>query len=190
LNQSVRQRQGDRAREAGTAVYPCKDGYISMVAGRLGTAKAFDALIKWISEFDVAAGEELLGKQWQDFNYRRSDEGITRFDEIFGRFCKTRGKNELYHEGQARQIAIAPVNTIAELLENEQLVELDFFQKHFDPEIGREVTYPGSPYRLQRSPAVLHSAAPRSGEHNREIYIGEIGLTENELSALSAARII
>src|SRR5712671_6886541 len=41
LSGTIRQRTGDQAREAGTGVYPCRDGHVSMVAGRLGTAKAF-----------------------------------------------------------------------------------------------------------------------------------------------------
>ena len=44
LNRNIRKRTGDKAREAGTGVYPCMDGHVSMVAGRLGTAKAFKTL--------------------------------------------------------------------------------------------------------------------------------------------------
>ncbi len=45
LNRNIRRRTGDKAREAGTGVYPCMDGHVSMVAGRLGTAKAFKTLM-------------------------------------------------------------------------------------------------------------------------------------------------
>ena len=54
INAYVRRRLGDGAREAGTGVYPCKDGYISMVAGRLGTAKAFVALTQWVAASEAA----------------------------------------------------------------------------------------------------------------------------------------
>ena len=56
INAYVRRRLGDGAREAGTGVYPCKDGYISMVAGRLGTAKAFVALTLWIAASELRTG--------------------------------------------------------------------------------------------------------------------------------------
>src|SRR6202035_2377756 len=107
---------GDQAREAGTGVYPCRDGYISLVAGRLGTAKAFRTLVQWIAESGTPGGEELLDARWQDFKFRQSPEGIARFAEIFGAFCASRSKQELYREGQARQIAIAPVNTVADIV--------------------------------------------------------------------------
>ena len=53
IHRNVRRRHGDGAREAGTGVYPCRDGYVSVVAGRLGTAKAFVALTEWVAESDT-----------------------------------------------------------------------------------------------------------------------------------------
>ena len=37
----MRRRAGDTPREAGTGIFACADGYVSMVAGRLGTAAAW-----------------------------------------------------------------------------------------------------------------------------------------------------
>ena len=56
INGHVRRRHGDGAREAGTGVYPCKDGHISMVAGRLGTANAFVTLTQWVAASEVPGG--------------------------------------------------------------------------------------------------------------------------------------
>ena len=83
LNRTIRRRTGDKAREAGTGVYPCMDGHVSMVAGRLGTAKAFKTLVQWIADSGTPRGEELLEERWQDFKYRQSAEGIDRFEAIF-----------------------------------------------------------------------------------------------------------
>lgn len=169
INAHVRRRQGDTAREAGTGVYPCKDGHISMVAGRLGTAKAFVALTQWIAASDVPGGATLLEPQWRDFKFRQSPDGIARFAEIFGAFCRTRGKEELYREGQARHIAIAPVNTIADVVDNAQLKASSYFQRQFDADLGKEIIFPGPPYRLSRTPARRRGAAPRLGAHDREL---------------------
>jgi benzylsuccinate CoA-transferase BbsE subunit len=169
INAHVRRRLGDGAREAGTGVYPCKDGHISMVAGRLGTAKAFATLTQWIAASEVPGGASLLEPQWQDFKFRQSPEGIARFAEIFGAFCQTRGKQELYREGQARQIAIAPVNTIADVLQDEQLAANSYFQPQFERNSCKDITFPGPPYRLSRTPALPRGAAPKLGEHDREL---------------------
>jgi benzylsuccinate CoA-transferase BbsE subunit len=190
LSGSIRRRTGDQAREAGTGVYPCRDGYISLVAGRLGTAKAFKTLVQWIAESGTPGGDTLLDERWQDFTFRQSPEGIARFAEIFGAFCASRSKQELYRDGQARQIAIAPVNTVADIVADDQLHANGFFRSLHDEVLGRNVTLPGPPYRLARTPATLHSAAPAIGEHNRAIYMDELGLSEGDLCALTGAGVV
>ena len=176
INAHVRRRLGDGAREAGTGIYPCKDGHISMVAGRLGTANAFVTLTQWVAASEVPGGASLLEPQWQNFKFRQSREGIARFAEIFGAFCRTRGKQELYREGQARQIAIAPVNTVADVLEDAQLAANSYFQPQFERNSGRDITFPGPPYRLSRTPARPRGVAPKLGEHNRELVDRELRL--------------
>jgi benzylsuccinate CoA-transferase BbsE subunit len=190
LSHSIRRRTGDQAREAGTGVYPCHDGYVSMVAGRLGTAKAFKTLVQWIADSGTPGGDELLDERWQDFKFRQSPHGIARFAEIFGAFCASRSKQELYSEGQARQIAIAPVNTVADIVADPQLRANGYFQSLHDDALGRDVTLPGPPYRLGRTPATLRSAAPASGRHNRAIYVEELGLSEGDLCALTSAGVV
>jgi benzylsuccinate CoA-transferase BbsE subunit len=190
LSHSIRRRTGDQAREAGTGVYPCRDGYVSMVAGRLGTAKAFKTLVLWIAQSGTPGGDALLDERWQDFKFRQSPEGIARFAEIFAAFCATRGKQELYREGQARQIAIAPVNSVADIVEDHQLRANGFFRSLHDGALDRDVTVPGPPYRLARTPATLRSAAPASGRHNRAVYVDELGLSEGDLCALTSAGVV
>jgi benzylsuccinate CoA-transferase BbsE subunit len=172
ISNKIRRRNGDRAREAGTGIYPCKDGYISMVAGRLGTAKAFITLTEWITGAGDTRAQVLLEPQWKDFKYRQSPEGIALFAEIFGEFCGARGKAELYQEGQARQIAIAPVNSIADLTGNVQLAASGYFHKVAEPALGKDLIFPGPPYRLSRTPARQQSRAPSLGEHTDEILAG------------------
>src|SRR6202795_2685430 len=85
LSGSIRRRTGDQAREAGTGVYPCQDGHISMVAGRLGTAKAVKTLVQWIADSGTPGGDALLDECWKDFKFRQGPGGIAALAEIFGR---------------------------------------------------------------------------------------------------------
>jgi benzylsuccinate CoA-transferase BbsE subunit len=190
LSGSIRRRTGDQAREAGTGVYPCRDGYVSMVAGRLGTAKAFKTLVQWIAQSGTPGGDALLDERWHDFKFRQSPEGIAGFAEVFGAFCATRSKQELYREGQARQIAIAPVNSVADIVDDQQLRANGFFRSLHDGALDREVTVPGPPYRLARTPATLRSGAPASGRHNRAVYVDELGLSEGDFCALTSAGVV
>ncbi len=75
-----------------------------------------------------AGRRRALDERWQDFKFRQSPQGIARFAEIFGAFCASRSKQELYREGQARQIAIAPVNTVADIVEDPQLRANGYFR--------------------------------------------------------------
>ena len=78
--------------------------------------------------------------------------------------------------------------TVHDLLEAPQLKGRDFFQEIDHPAAGRQ-TYPGPPFRLEAMP--WHAArAPLLGEHNEEIYCGELELSREELVVLRASGII
>lgn len=162
LTGRVRRRTGDRPREAGTGIYPCADGYVSMVAGRLGTAKAWRSLVEWLVAEGVDGAEVLLAEAWQSFPYRQRPEAVDAFGAIFGRFTATRTKAVLYAEAQRRSIALAPVNEIPDVLANEQLAARGFFTSIPVPALGREVRFPGRPYRLSDDtpPRPVLSAGP------------------------------
>lgn len=152
----VRRRLGDAPREAGTGVYPCADGFVSMVAGRLGTATAWASLVAWLQESDVPGAEQLSEPGWETLEHRQLPASIARFSEIFELFASTRGKDELYREGQRRGIAIAPVNEVAEVLRDPQLAARSFFQDATDPATGHTVRLPGPPFRLSAPAAPPH----------------------------------
>lgn len=169
INGRVRRRYGDVAREAGTGVYPCADGYVSIVAGRLGTAKAWQALRQWIIEVGKAGSEALVNPQWDDFAYRGRPESVARFAQIFAAFSAGLSKNELYVQGQRRQIAVAPVNRIDDLFGDPQLRHSNYF-KPFRDAAGRELSIPGAPYRLSRTPARVPAAVAEP--HSETIVAG------------------
>jgi benzylsuccinate CoA-transferase BbsE subunit len=148
LTGRVRRRAGGEPREAGTGIYPCRDGYISVVAGRLGTAKAWTALTAWLVEEGVPGADELASERWQSFAHRQRPTSIERFRDVFLAFTATRTKLELYIEAQRRSIALAPVNTIADVLADPQLAARDFFRTVLDPRLGQPIRVPGRPYRL------------------------------------------
>lgn len=163
LTGHVRERLGDRPREAGTGVYPCRDGYISMVAGRLGTAKAWTALVEWLNEESAEDAEVLRGEGWQRFEFRQTEEAITTFARIFEGFTRKHSKAELYRGAQGRMIALSPVSTVDDLLVNEQLRDRDFFVTVHDETIGRDLVYPRAPYRMSLTPPLDPRPAPAPG---------------------------
>lgn len=182
----VRAPQGDVAKEAGTGVYRCADGYVSMVAGRLGTAAAWSALVELIIESEPELVTELSDERWSQFEYRQRPEAIEAFREVFERFTATRTRQQLYQAAQARGIALSPVNDLAAVLDDAQLLSRGFFVEVDDPELGRTVTYPGLPYRMSATPLAGPRPAPRPGADNVDVYVKEAGLTVDEIEYLVA----
>jgi benzylsuccinate CoA-transferase BbsE subunit len=190
LTGEVRAPQGDLTKEAGTAVYQCADGYVSIVAGRLGTASAWQALVRWISADDPASATELADERWSQFEYRQRPEAIAAFRAIFERFAASRTRQELYREAQARGIALSPVNDLAAVLDDAQLRSRGFFTDVVDPELRRKLTYPGLPYRMSATPLAGPRPAPRRGADNVAVYVTEAGLTEAELESLAQRGVV
>ena len=95
---------------------------------------------------------------------------------------------DLYKAGQQRRICMAPVNQMEDLLASEHLKARNFFTK-ISHEVAGSLEYPGAPFKVENGGFAIHRAAPRLGEHNREVY-GEIGLSGDEMDALIAQGII
>lgn len=190
LTGEVRAPQGDVAKEAGTGVYQCADGYVSIVAGRLGTASAWHALVAWISDDDSRLAAELADERWSRFEYRQQPEAMAAFRTIFERFAASRTRQELYRDAQSRGIALSPVNDLAAVLDDAQLRNRGFFTDVDDPELGRTLTYPGLPYRMSGTPLAGPQPAPRRGADNVAVYLVETGLTVEELECLAERGVI
>jgi crotonobetainyl-CoA:carnitine CoA-transferase CaiB-like acyl-CoA transferase len=105
---------------------------------------------------------------------------------VLSRFFLKHTKAALTEEAQRRRIILFPVHSSRDLLEHPQLIARDFFQELEHPELGETLRYPGAPYRLSETPWHLRRRAPLIGEHNEEIYGGELGLSRAELAVLMA----
>jgi crotonobetainyl-CoA:carnitine CoA-transferase CaiB-like acyl-CoA transferase len=58
------------------------------------------------------------------------------------------------------------------------------------PELGTTVTYPGAFAHASEAPPRISRRAPLIGEHNREIYEGELGFSREDLVRLKEAGVI
>jgi formyl-CoA transferase len=95
--------------------------------------------------------------------------------------------DELVDGGQSRHLFIMPMYTAKDVANDLHLHERGFFHPVAHPELGVTVAYPGPPYQLSETPAVVRTRAPLVGEHNLEIYSGELGIDAQQLGVLKAA---
>jgi crotonobetainyl-CoA:carnitine CoA-transferase CaiB-like acyl-CoA transferase len=71
--------------------------------------------------------------------------------------------------GQARDMQVSVVYSPEEVLEDAHMVARGFPARVGQPEIGREVTYPGAPILFHGSPMGIRRRAPLLGEHSAEV---------------------
>jgi crotonobetainyl-CoA:carnitine CoA-transferase CaiB-like acyl-CoA transferase len=150
-------------------VHPCKDGYV--VA--LGLGGLFQKLRPWILESGVADEEWLDREDWSTYDYRIFRGGDFEIDldeltEVFDRFFATRTKKELFGPGLAIDATIAPIQTLDDLLEFEQLEARGYFREIELPS-RQIVKAPGAFAKLSSTPLDRMQSAPRLGEHGDEI---------------------
>lgn len=159
--------------------YPAKDGYV-----RLGgnVPRQWDALVEWLGSPEV-----LLLPEWRDARYRRQNQDV--LNTLMTEFTEQHTKEYLFHEGQRRGIPATSVNTPAEFLEDPNTKARGYFVSVEHPIVG-EALYPGSPYQMTETPVGIRRAAPLLGQHNQEVYHGELGLSPEELAALYHAGVI
>ncbi len=162
--------------------YPSADGWIS--AGII-TPREWDTLAEWI--YEATGNEEVLNEAYRGGNQDRApyNDTITALVIDF----TTRFSSEyLFHEGQRRNLVFIPVNTVSDLLADPQLEQSNFWFGIDHAETG-EVQYPQGVFDSDEvSPAT--KPAPSVGQDNETIYAGELGLSNEELSALRGQGVI
>ena len=172
-------------------IYPCKDGYVCLALQGAGGApvKSSREIIAWANSEGYALKiKDYDWGTWDSNSISQSEQDFLQ-NEI-GPFLLTKTKAELLEEAAKRRILLAPVNTVADLPENPQFSAREYFQQVFHPELKDTLTYPGPSVKVDECPQIIYRKAPGIGEHNREIYIEELGMSEEELGRLHEKGVI
>ena len=193
-------RAGSR-RSMGTALFrlafPCKDGHVGfLIAGGQLASITMPPLIKWMAE------EGMLGafedkKDWgaRDWiekvdAWALTQEQIDAWENSLISFFADKTKAEIYEKARERNMIIYPVSTTKDLAENIQLKTRDFYVEVEHPEMGEAIKYIGAPCKTTVDSWSIRRRAPLIGEHNEEIYEGELGLSEADMRLLKEAGVI
>jgi benzylsuccinate CoA-transferase BbsE subunit len=111
-------------------------------------------------------------------------------DDLVANFIASLPAEEVYHAAQERGFTWGAVRAPEALLDDPHLQDRGFWKEVEHPELGRSFTYPGEAAIYTGSPWRISRRAPLIGEHNIEIYCGELGLTREELCVLAEHRVI
>ena len=142
-----------------TNIYRCKDGrYVHFTANLPHMWREFTQ--NWMT------GTVLSEPQWEDMNYRdsRSDEASAVAAEFISGFTA----DEFVAEAQRRHLSAAPLNTVGQFVDGEQLAARDWIREMEHPVIGR-YRAPGFPMRLSGTPMRVRRPAPLLDQHREEV---------------------
>jgi len=104
-------------------------------------------------------------------------------------WTSTRAPDEAMAELQAAGVASGVARMPIDLLNDPQLHARGFIQEIDRAFIGKH-PQPSLPFRGGDKPLAIRSAPPTLGEHNREILVGLLGLSETEIEQLTRDGII
>lgn len=172
-------------------LWPCKDGAVSfgMHGGGFG-AKTNRELVKWMDSEGMAS-DFLKDIDWENLDMETATQELyNELSDTILRFFQTHTKKELAREALSRGIMLSPVQTVADLSESPQLKARDFWNKVDHPNLNDCIQYPGAFIKASETPCLKTSRAPHIGEHNEDIYIRELKMTNEELASLSKAKVI
>lgn len=170
----------------------CRDGYVMHCV--LGD---WTSLVEWVKSDETAAVAqrgrrsrlpELDDPRWEELTFRR-DHAEPLFD-LLDDWAKDYSVAELMADAQARRIPYAMVRPPEALTSDPQLTARGFFSDVEHPELGRTIRYPGGPIRFTATPWRIARRPPLLGEHNREVYTGELGLDAGRLEQLTRAGVV
>ncbi len=149
-------------------VFRCADGYLVALPVGLVVEPLLGHLIA-----EELADETWLEEDWATIDLRRLAGQDVRFSretvvETLGKFFSKRTKRELFQLGLELDITLAPVNSVADLLEFEQLSARDAWTEMALPD-GTKVRAPGRIALPGSGTLRVRRAAPRLNEHGEEI---------------------
>jgi benzylsuccinate CoA-transferase BbsE subunit len=174
--------------------FECRDGYVMILVqgGNEPFVSSSSRLVKWMEEEGMAQ-DWLVNLDWKtEYDATTMGQAIAdRVGSAVENFTLTKTKAELYEEGAIRrQILIAPVSTTRDICEDLQLRSRDYWEKLVHPELGDAIVYCGPFIRMSQTPVQYRRRAPLIGEHNVEIFCGDLGISQEKLDFFKTQGII
>lgn len=156
----------------------CSDGYVMLQPATDGHWRGLVAMLgspEWLLDpvFDTQDGRESRGAEVQ---------------RELSSWTGARTRAEVFALGLERGIPVAPFRTIAEVAECEQYGSRDFFGRLDLPQVTARV--PGLPYRAHPEARADDRPAPSAGRDTEAVLREVLGLDEQRIAELVAARAV
>jgi crotonobetainyl-CoA:carnitine CoA-transferase CaiB-like acyl-CoA transferase len=159
-------------------LFQCKNGWIALFV----TQNHWPILLKVWEDHDPALDDP----KWINSNLRRQNADYinAQVTSFTSRFLK----EDLAELMQKHGIPGLPVNSPSDFMKDPHIQARAFFADVTHPVLGT-FAQPGSPFMVDGKRAAP-SPAPLLGQHNHEVFCGELGLSASELAVLAAEGVI
>ena len=163
-------------------IYPTADGSWVVIAANQDTV--FRRLCGAMGQPELATDERFADHVGRG----RNQDAI---DEIIAAWAAERHPAEIIATLSEAGVISGPINTVAEVVNDPQLVSRGMIADHWDERIERHVKGPGVVPVLSETPGTIRSGGSLTpGQHNAEVYGELLGRSADELAALRAEGIL
>jgi crotonobetainyl-CoA:carnitine CoA-transferase CaiB-like acyl-CoA transferase len=159
-------------------LFKCKNGYLSLFV----TQNHWPLFLKVWEDHPP----ELDDPKWRNNNERRAHAAY--INDLVTSFTSRYTKEDLAELLQANGIPALPANKPSEFMRDPHIQERGFFGTVNHPVFG-SFGQPAAPFMIDGR-RTAPAPAPLLGQHNEEIFGGELGLSKRDLKTLAADRII
>jgi crotonobetainyl-CoA:carnitine CoA-transferase CaiB-like acyl-CoA transferase len=174
----------------------CADGRWVTTGVPPRTPREVQSVLDWIVELGVEADfpeavflRQGAGRESIDLSQIGLDEEVTVIfsagREALNFIASRVPAYDFFVGAQQRGISVGVIYSPEEALEDPHFRARGFPVQVVHPELGRSFTYPGAPYRFEKTPWRISRRAPLLGEHEAEV-LAEIGLDADAIAKLRA----
>ncbi len=157
-------------------IYPTADGSWVVIAANQDTV--FRRLCAAMGQPELATDERFVNHVARG---RNQDE----IDKIIADWAAQRSPDDIIATLSAAGVISGPINTVAEVVTDPQMLARGMIADHWDERVGRNVKGPGVVPVLSESPGTIrYAGSARPGQHNDDIYSRLLGIASEELDAL------
>jgi crotonobetainyl-CoA:carnitine CoA-transferase CaiB-like acyl-CoA transferase len=143
-------------------------------------------LAEWMDQYGLA--QDLLDEKYQ--SPATIQANVPHIAAALETFFASIPLEEAWHGGQKLGLPWGAIRSIDEILDDQHLRDRNFFTEVSHPEFGRSFIYPGPAALYSQSPWRISRRAPLIGEHNAEIFCGDLGLSRAELAVLAESGVV
>jgi crotonobetainyl-CoA:carnitine CoA-transferase CaiB-like acyl-CoA transferase len=171
----TQQRTGKRKEAGPIGHYATQDGAVSIVAYM---PEHWQILAAWVR--DETGVEEIMSEEFAGTPIARMH--YAELIDMWIEGLTTRyTKQAFFVEAQRRGITVAPVNSAGDVLDDAHLEATQGWVEYESPALG-PLRVPVPPLHIDGHTAVVGDV-PRVGEHNRAVFVDELGLTDDDRSS-------